>query len=77
MKRHGSPGAITTDGLRSYGAAIDDLGNRDKRPVGRHADNRVENSHLPFRPNEGAMLIPTNAKSPEVRISARQRPQRL
>src|SRR6201994_1379269 len=29
LKRHGSPKAITTDGLRSYKAAMKDLGNTD------------------------------------------------
>lgn len=56
LKRHGSPEVITTDGLRSYGAAMDDLGNRAKREVELHANNRVENSHLPFRRRERAML---------------------
>jgi len=56
LKRHGSPQTITTDGLRSYGAAMDELGNREKREVGRHANNRIENSHLPFRRRERAML---------------------
>ncbi|HEX8382101.1 MAG TPA: DDE-type integrase/transposase/recombinase [Sphingomonas sp.] len=55
LKRHGSPEAITTDGLRSYGAAMNELGNREKQEVGRWADNRVENSHLPFRRRERAM----------------------
>jgi len=31
LKRHGSPEAITTDGLRSYGAAMNELGDRDKQ----------------------------------------------
>lgn len=56
LKRHGSPEAITTDGLRSYSAAMNDLGNRDRQEVGRWASNRVENSHLPFRRRERAML---------------------
>ena len=56
LKRQGSPEAITTDGLRSYGAAMKDLGNADKQEVGRWANNRVENSHLPFRQRERAML---------------------
>ncbi len=56
MKRHGSPEAIITDGLRSYGAAMSELGNRDRQEVGRWANNRVENSHLPFRRRERAML---------------------
>ena len=49
LKRHGSPEAVTTDGLRSYGAAMNELGNSEKREVGRWANNRVENNHLPFR----------------------------
>jgi putative transposase len=32
------------------------LGNKDKQEVGRWANNRVENSHLPFRRRERAML---------------------
>ena len=56
LKRHGSPEAITTDGLRSYGAAMAELGNAHKQEVGRWANNRVENSHQPFRRRERAML---------------------
>ena len=56
LKRDGSPKAITTDGLRSYGAAMRELGNSEKREVGRWASNRAENSHQPFRRRERAML---------------------
>ena len=56
LKRHGRPEAIVTDGLRSYPAAMADLGNLDRREVGRYMNNRVENSHLPFRRRERAML---------------------
>lgn len=56
LKRHGSPDEITTDGLRSYKAAMTQLGNADKQEIGRWAHNRVENSHLPFRRRERAML---------------------
>jgi putative transposase len=55
LKRHGSPEAITTDGLRSYGAAMRELGSAHKQEVRRWANNRVENSHLPFRRRERAM----------------------
>jgi putative transposase len=55
LKRHGSPEAITTDGLRSYAAALTELGNSDKQEIRRWANNRVENSHLPFRRRERAM----------------------
>ena len=56
LKRHGSPEAIITDGLRSYNATMSELGNAHKQHVGRWANNRVENSHLPFRRRERAML---------------------
>lgn len=56
MRRHGRANAITTDGLRSYKAAMHVIGNADKHEVGRWANNRVENSHLPFRRRERAML---------------------
>jgi putative transposase len=55
MKRHGSAEVITTDGLRSYKAAMTEIGNVEKQEVGRWANNRVENSHLPFRRRERAM----------------------
>jgi putative transposase len=55
LKRHGSPKAITTDGLRSYRAAMNELGNAGKQEIGRWINNRVENSHLPFRRRERAM----------------------
>jgi putative transposase len=56
LKRHGSPAEIVTDGLKSYPAAMRELGNLDKREMGRWLNNRVENSHLPFRRRERAML---------------------
>ena len=56
MRRHGRAKAVTTDGLRSYRAAMKEIGNADKQEVGRWANNRVENSHLPFRRRERAML---------------------
>src|SRR3981189_610229 len=56
MKRHGKPQAIVTDGLRSYGAAMKDIGNDEDREVGRWLNNRAENSHQPFRRRERAML---------------------
>ena len=35
---------------------MNELGNADKQEVGHWANNRVENSHLPFRRIERAML---------------------
>ena len=56
MKRHGKAEKIVTDGLRSYPAAMRDLGNLDRREMGRWKNNRAENSHLPFRRRERAMV---------------------
>lgn len=56
LRRHGSPEAITTDGLRSYKAAMNELGCAAKQVVGRWANNRSECSHLPVRRRERAML---------------------
>ena len=55
MKRYGSPRTVVTDRLRSYGAAMNEIGNQDRQGVGRHLNNRAENSHLPFRRRERAM----------------------
>ena len=56
LKRHGRADQIVTDGLRSYPAAMRKLGNLDRREIGRWINNRLENSHLPFRRRERAML---------------------
>ena len=47
------PETITTDGLASYGAAVEDLGIEGRhRPGGMRENNRVENSHLVIRRRE-------------------------
>ena len=56
MRRHGKPEAIVTDRLRSYGAALKEIGAEEKQETGRWINNRVENSQLPFRRRERAML---------------------
>jgi putative transposase len=56
LKRHGKAETIVTDGLKSYPAAMKELGNLDRREMGRWLNNRAENSHLPFRRRELAML---------------------
>jgi putative transposase len=56
MKRHGPPELIVTDRLSSYGAALRSLGVRHRQRTGRWLNNRAENSHLPFRRRERAML---------------------
>ena len=50
------PHIIVTDKLRSYRAAMKVLGNEGKQETGRWLNNRAENSHLPFRRRERAML---------------------
>lgn len=56
MKRYGQPQIIVTDKLRSYGAAMKVIGNAGRQETGRWLNNRAENSHLPFRRRERAML---------------------
>lgn len=56
LKRHGRAEAIVTDGLKSYPAAMRELGNVGRQELGRWLNNRAENSHLPFRRRERAML---------------------
>ena len=63
LKRHGKSEKIVTDGLRSYPAAMRDLGNLDRRERGPWMNNRVENSHLPFRRRERAKIRSRQMKS--------------
>ena len=56
MRRHGQSDEFVTDRLKSYGAAFRDLGVPKKQSTGRWLNNRAENSHLPFRRRERAML---------------------
>ena len=55
LKRHGKAEKIVTDGMRSYPAAMRELGNLERREMGLWLNNRAENSHLPFRRRERAM----------------------
>jgi putative transposase len=55
MRRYGRPKAIVTDLLRSYGAALKEIGASELQETGRWLNNRAENSHLPFRRRERAM----------------------
>jgi putative transposase len=51
-----APERITTDGLRSYGAALGELGLKHlHHPGGLRENNRAENSHLPIRRRERKM----------------------
>lgn len=49
MRKHGQPDTIVTDKLRSYGAALKEIGAAARQETGRWINNRAENSNLPFR----------------------------
>ena len=55
LKQHGQAEKIVTDGLKSYPAAMRELGNESRREMGCWKNNQVENSHLPLRRRERAM----------------------
>jgi putative transposase len=59
MKRHGRPDIFVTDKLRSYGAAMKEIGNADRQEAGRWKNNRAENSGS--APGRG--VIPTVARA--------------
>ena len=56
MKRYDHPERIVTYRLKSYRAAIKTIGNEGDQEVGRWLSNRADNSHLPLRRRERAML---------------------
>jgi putative transposase len=55
MKRYGRPQEVVTDKLRSYRAAMNEIGSGAKQVTGRHEKSRAENSRLPFRWREQTM----------------------
>jgi len=63
MKRYGSPEIVVTDRLRSYRAAMKEIGNEARQETGRWLNNRAENSHQPFRRRERAMARFRSSKS--------------
>ena len=63
IKRNGQPRIVITDKLRSYRAAMMIIGNADRQKTDRWINNRAENSHLPFRRRERAMLRFRRAKT--------------
>jgi putative transposase len=63
MKRYGRPRVIVTDRLRSYQAAMREIGNAARQETSRWLNNRAENSHQPFRRQERAMAKFRSAKS--------------
>ena len=55
MKRYGRLASVVTDGLPSYRAAMNVIGNAAAQTCGRWLNNRAENSHQSFRRRERAM----------------------
>ena len=55
VRRYGYPKSLVTDQLRSYGAALKELGLARRQTCGGRTNNRAENSHQPFRRRERAM----------------------
>ena len=55
LKRFGSPRTIVTDRLRSYCAALSDLGVGERQVTSRWLNHRAKNSHQPFRRRERSM----------------------
>lgn len=56
IRKHGKPERLTTDRLRSYEAALKEMKAEGVQECERYLNNRAENSHLPFRRRERAML---------------------
>lgn len=55
LRRHGHAEGMVADRLCCCGAALNELGIRDRQEPGRRANNRSGNSHLPFRRRARAM----------------------
>ncbi|MEQ9112463.1 MAG: IS6 family transposase [Rhodospirillaceae bacterium] len=63
MRRYGRPKVIVTDKLRSYRAAMKQIGIEGRQETGRWLNNRAENSHQPYRRRERAMAKFRSTKS--------------
>jgi transposase-like protein len=77
LKRHGSPEAITTDGLRSYRAAMNELGNAAKQEIGRWPTTESKTTTCLSSDESGHAQVPTDEVIAEVRFSPRQPAQPL
>ena len=63
MKRYGRPEVIVTDRLRSYRAAMKEIGNEARQATGRRLNNRAENSHQPLPHDESERWRNSGAQS--------------
>ena len=70
LRRQGFvPAVIITDKLRSYGAALREIGFSGLHEQGLRANNRAENSHQPLRRRERKMQGFKSAKSAQRFVS--------
>ncbi len=70
MRRNACPQVIVTDRLRSYQAAMREIGNETRQVTGRWLNNRAENSYQPFRRQERAMMKFRSMKSLQKFVAA-------
>ena len=69
MDKHGRPEVVVTDRLRSYGAALTEIGATARQETARWLNNRAENTHLPFRRRERAMQRFRRMRSSQMFVS--------
>src|SRR5262245_12327428 len=70
LRRQGfAPTVVVTDKLRSYGAALREIGFSRRHEQGLRANNRAENSHQPVRRRERKMQGFKSAKSAQRFVS--------
>ena len=55
MDKHGRPEVVVMDRLRSYGAALTEIGATARQETARWLNNRAENTNLLFRRRERAI----------------------
>ena len=69
MDKHGRPEVVVTDRLRSYGAALTEIGATARQETARWLNNQAENTHLPFRRRERAMQRFRRMRSSQMFVS--------
>ena len=69
MDKHGRPEVVVTDRLRSYGAALTEIGATARQETARWLNNRAENTYLPFRRRERALQRFRRMRSSQMFVS--------
>ena len=77
MQHYGHPEVIVTDRLRSYGAAMREIGDASRQETGRWLNNRAENAHQPLRRRARDGEVQDFEITSEVCCDPRFRPQPL